>query len=76
MKSEQQSTVSHSSLQQVTRRVESLLEKYVRENDIPIHKLVAITTDGMPTMRSVRLGFIALCHNDPDFQDFELSLYD
>ncbi|KAG2459918.1 GTD2B protein, partial [Polypterus senegalus] len=46
-------------------------KKYVSENDIPIHKLVAITTDGAPAMRGVRLGFIALCRNDPDFPEFK-----
>ncbi len=45
-------------------------KKYVTENDIPIHKLVAITTDGAPAMLGVRSGFIALCRNDPDFPDF------
>uniref|UniRef100_A0A3Q3FKS5 DUF4371 domain-containing protein n=1 Tax=Labrus bergylta TaxID=56723 RepID=A0A3Q3FKS5_9LABR len=45
-------------------------KKYVSENDIPIHKLVAITTDGAPAMRGVRAGFVALCNNDPDFPDF------
>lgn len=45
-------------------------KKYVDENCIPIHKLVAITTDGAPAMRGVRSGFIALCRNDPAFPDF------
>lgn len=45
-------------------------KKYVTENDIPIHKLVAITTDGAPAMLGVRSGFIALCRNDPAFPDF------
>ena len=45
-------------------------KKYVCDNDIPIHKLVAITTDGAPAMRGVRAGFIALCRNDHDFPDF------
>lgn len=36
----------------------------------PIHKLVAITTDGAPAMHAVRTWFIiALCCNDPDFPD-------
>lgn len=51
-------------------------KKYVCENDSPIHKLVAITTDGASAMRGVRLGFIALCHNDPDFPDFMSCHYD
>uniref|UniRef100_A0A3Q3E7E7 SPIN-DOC-like zinc-finger domain-containing protein n=1 Tax=Labrus bergylta TaxID=56723 RepID=A0A3Q3E7E7_9LABR len=45
-------------------------KKYVSKNDIPIHKLVAITTDGALAMRGVRAGFVALCRNDPDFPDF------
>lgn len=45
-------------------------KKYVHDNDIPIHKLVAITTDGAPAMRGVHLGFVALCRNDPAFPDF------
>ncbi|CAM4732670.1 unnamed protein product [Leuciscus chuanchicus] len=44
-------------------------KKYVDENCIPIHKLVAITTDGAPAMRGVRSGFIALCRNDHAFPD-------
>ena len=35
-----------------------MFKSYVRENNIPIHKLMAIT------------GFIALCRNDLDFPDF------
>lgn len=45
-------------------------KKYVCDNDIPIHKFVAITTDGDPAMRSVCTGFIELCRNDHDFPDF------
>ena len=44
-------------------------KKYIDEN-IPINKLVAITTDGAPAMRGVRAGFIALCRNDPKFAAF------
>lgn len=49
---------------------------YVCENDISIHKLVAITTDGALAMHCVRAGFIALCCNVPDFPNCELSLCD
>lgn len=45
----------------------NVFKSYVREINIPIHKLVAITTDGAPAMCGVRAGFIALCCNDPDF---------
>ena len=43
---------------------------YVHDNSIPIHKLVAITTDGAPAMRGVHSGFVALCRRDPDFPEF------
>lgn len=45
-------------------------KKYVRDNDIPIHKLVAIKTDGAPAMRGARTGFVGLCRADPDFPFF------
>ena len=48
----------------------NVFKSYVREKNIPIHKLVAITTDGAPAMCGVHAGFIALCRNDPDFPDF------
>lgn len=59
-------------LKEKTRGVDIYNEfkKYVGENDIPIHKLVAITTDGAPAMRGARNGFIGLCRNDPDFPSF------
>lgn len=40
------------------------------ENDISIHKLVAITTDRAWAMPGVRTDFLALCHNDSDFLDY------
>lgn len=43
-------------------------KKYVRNNDIPIHRLVA--TMEPEAMRGVRAGLIALCRADPDFPDF------
>lgn len=45
-------------------------KKYIKDSNIPIHKLVAITTDGAPAMCGVHSGFVALCRNDPDFPDF------
>ena len=48
----------------------NVFKSYVLEKNIPIHKLVAITTDGAPAMCGVHAGFIALCRNDPDFPDF------
>ena len=52
----------------------SELKKYVSQNAIPIHKLVAITTDGSPAMRGVRAGFIALCRKDPDFPTLLITI--
>lgn len=46
-----------------------VFKNYIRENNIPIHRLVAITTDGAPAMCGVRAVFIALCRGDPDFPD-------
>lgn len=46
-------------------------KKYIHDNDIPIHKLVAITADGAQALCGVRSGFIAPCRNDPEFPDFE-----
>lgn len=45
-------------------------KQYVRENNIPIQKLAAMTTDGAPAMIGVRAGLISLCRNDPDFPAF------
>uniref|UniRef100_A0A8C1NJA8 Uncharacterized protein n=1 Tax=Cyprinus carpio TaxID=7962 RepID=A0A8C1NJA8_CYPCA len=45
-------------------------KRYVHDNSIPIHKLVAITTDGAPAMRGLHSGFVALCRHDPDFPRF------
>lgn len=45
-------------------------KQYVRENGIPIQKLVSMTTDGAPAMIGVRAGFVSLCRNDPDFPSF------
>uniref|UniRef100_A0A8C1R9U2 HAT C-terminal dimerisation domain-containing protein n=1 Tax=Cyprinus carpio TaxID=7962 RepID=A0A8C1R9U2_CYPCA len=45
-------------------------KRYVHNNSIPIHKLVAITTDGAPAMRGLHSGFVALCRRDTDFPRF------
>ncbi|CAB4064545.1 unnamed protein product [Lepeophtheirus salmonis] len=43
-----------------------LVNKYFVENNVPIEKLVSITTYGAPAMTGRRSGFIALCKPDPD----------
>ncbi|KAL2097960.1 hypothetical protein ACEWY4_007167 [Coilia grayii] len=48
-----------------------VFKSYIRQNNIPIHKLVSITTDRAPAMCGVRAGFIALCRNDPEFPEFK-----
>ncbi|OCT57256.1 hypothetical protein XELAEV_18003767mg, partial [Xenopus laevis] len=40
---------------------------YVQQLNVPLHKLVSITTDGAPAMIGSKLGFISLCKNDPAF---------
>ena len=58
-------------------RLNNEFRRYVHDNSIPIHKLVAITTDGTPEMRGLHSGFVALCRGDPDFpRVFQRSLCD
>jgi hypothetical protein len=40
------------------------------EMNIPIHKLVSITTGGAPAMTSENVGLIGLCKKEPTFPDF------
>jgi hypothetical protein len=40
------------------------------EMNIPIHKLVLVTTDGAPAMTSENDGLIGLWKKDPAFKDF------
>ncbi|MBN3319165.1 GT2D2 protein, partial [Atractosteus spatula] len=44
--------------------------KHILEKNIPLQKLVSITTDGALAMRSLNAGFIALCRKDPAFPSF------
>jgi hypothetical protein len=37
------------------------------EMNVPIHKLVSVTTDGAPAMTSQNVGLIALCKKDRAF---------
>lgn len=43
---------------------------YVGKINLPLYKLVSITTDGAPAMIGVHNGFISLCQKDEDFPDF------
>ncbi|XP_069582815.1 general transcription factor II-I repeat domain-containing protein 2-like [Ranitomeya imitator] len=43
---------------------------YVQEHNIPLQKLVSITTDGAPAMIGSKIGFVTLCRNDHDFPHF------
>lgn len=38
-----------------------IFKKYVEENNLPLEKLIAITTDGAPTMKGTKHRFITLC---------------
>uniref|UniRef100_K7G575 DUF4371 domain-containing protein n=1 Tax=Pelodiscus sinensis TaxID=13735 RepID=K7G575_PELSI len=48
----------------------NIFKRYVLEKNIPIKKLVSITTDGVPAMLDANAGFAAFCRNDPDFPSF------
>jgi hypothetical protein len=39
------------------------------EMNVPIHKLVSVTTDGTPAMTSGNFGLTGLCRKDPTFSD-------
>ncbi|XP_078542665.1 general transcription factor II-I repeat domain-containing protein 2-like [Lissotriton helveticus] len=43
------------------------VKNYLAKQNVPLEKLVAITTDGAPTMIEHHSGFIANCKADPDF---------
>ena len=42
----------------------------IKSENIPVNKLVDITTDGAPAMVGVEKGFIALCRKDSDIPKF------
>lgn len=46
------------------------IKNMITEQNIPIQKLVAITTDGAPAMIGRNVGFIGLCEKDEDFPKF------
>ncbi|XP_022162363.1 general transcription factor II-I repeat domain-containing protein 2-like [Myzus persicae] len=45
-------------------------KQFVEEEEIPIEKLVSITTDGAPSFCGNKKGFLALCKNDNSFPHF------
>lgn len=48
----------------------SSVKDYLISENIPIQKLVGITTDGAPAFTGVQKGFIALCRKDDMFPSF------
>jgi hypothetical protein len=44
--------------------------KFVKECNLPLSKLVAITTDGAPSTTGRNNGFLALCAKDESFPNF------
>ena len=47
--------------------VYNAFKDYVRDYKIPLHKIVAMTTDGAPAMLGVHSGFVSLCRKDENF---------
>lgn len=45
-------------------------KSFISKTEFPIHKLVAITTDGAPAMLGQRIGFVTLCKNDDEIPSF------
>lgn len=45
-------------------------KEFIEKTEFPIHKLVAITTDGAPAMLGQRVGFTSLCKNDVNIPSF------
>ena len=43
---------------------------FVNKTQLPVNKLVVMTTDGAPAMTGRTSGFIALCRGDDRFPDF------
>lgn len=46
------------------------IKKMIAEQNNPIQKLVAMTTDGVPTMIGRNVRFIGLCKKNADFPKF------
>ncbi|GFX98669.1 uncharacterized protein TNCV_1502471 [Trichonephila clavipes] len=45
-------------------------KKYIEEKNIPIYKVVSMTTDRAPSMTGTVNGFLAMCMRDDDFPHF------
>ncbi|GFU93195.1 uncharacterized protein TNCV_4217211 [Trichonephila clavipes] len=43
------------------------VKKYIEEKNIPIYKIVSMTTDGTPSMTDTVNGCLAICMRDDDF---------
>ena len=50
--------------------VYNAFKDYVRDYKIPLHKIVAMTTDGAPAMLGVHSGFVSLCRKEENFPPF------
>ncbi|XP_050516362.1 protein FAM200A-like [Diabrotica virgifera virgifera] len=59
-------------LKEKTRRedIYNVFINFVKQYEIPIYKLMCITTDGAPSMTGVNNGFVALCRANDDFPSF------
>lgn len=60
------------SLKERTRGLDifNAFKNYVGQINLPLYKLVSITTDGAAAMTGIHNGFIALCQKDEAFPDF------
>ncbi|GFV34915.1 uncharacterized protein TNCV_1452171 [Trichonephila clavipes] len=45
-------------------------KKFTEEKNIPIYKVVSMTTDGAPSMTDTVNGFLAICMRNDDFPHF------
>lgn len=59
-------------LKTITRGVDiyNAVKDYFVQKNVPVEKLVSVTTDGAPAMTGRHSGFIAHCKADPDFPTF------
>ncbi|QQP52073.1 Uncharacterized protein FKW44_004084, partial [Caligus rogercresseyi] len=59
-------------LKTTTRGVDiyNAVKEFFNIKNIPLQKLVSITTDGAPAMTGRHVGFIAHCKSDPAFPKF------
>ncbi|XP_060754276.1 general transcription factor II-I repeat domain-containing protein 2-like [Neoarius graeffei] len=59
-------------LKTTTRAVDiyEAIKRYFTEKNIPLQKLVSVTTDGVPAVTGCHSDLIACCRSDPDFPRF------